>query len=403
MSLVLRQTKALFLDAYRELNARKLFWVTLALSVLVVSAFTAISIKDGSIRFLWWTVDANVRGPMADPAKFYKAMFVTFGIDIWLAWAAMVLALISSASIFPDFLSGGAIELVLSKPMSRLRLFLTKYATGLLFVAIQVGVFATACFMLIGVKGGSWDFRVFLAVPIIVGVYSFLFCVCALLGIVTRSTIASLLLTLLVWFLIFVVNAADRTIAQFATMNEVSRERLPLRIAQWEKTAANMYEVKIKAERLKAIEAAQERQESVDALTPVDAPIPEPTRAQLDETYAKLPKGRADLESQQRSAEDWSLARRIAQGVKFVLPKTNESPELLKRFLLEPEDLIHEDDRDPMRDVLMGLVAGDMREVQRRMELEARAKPLWWVLGTSFAFEGVILCIAGWVFARKEF
>jgi ABC-type transport system involved in multi-copper enzyme maturation permease subunit len=227
MSLALRQTKALFLDAYRELNARKLFWVTLGLSLLVVAVCACIGVKGSSVTFLGWTVNDNLSGPMSQPAKFYKAMFVTFGIGFWLTWAAMILALISSASVFPDFLSGGAIELVLSKPIGRLRLFLTKYATGLMFTAIQVGVFTLGCFLLLGVRGGSWEPRMFLAIPIVVGMYSFLFCMCVLLGVLTRSTIASLLLTLLLWFLVFLVNVADASVASFAIMNEVAREKLP--------------------------------------------------------------------------------------------------------------------------------------------------------------------------------
>lgn len=403
MSLALRQTKALFVDAYRELNARKLFWVTLGLSLLVVAVCACIGVKGSSVTFLGWTVNDNLRGPLTQPAKFYKAMFVTFGIGFWLTWAAMILALISSASLFPDFLSGGAIELVLSKPMGRLRLFLTKYATGLLFTAIQVGVFTLGCFMLLGVRGGSWEPRMFLAVPIVVGMYSFLFCMCVLLGILTRSTIASLLLTLLLWFLIFLVNAADATVASFSIMNEVAMEKLPARITQMEKTARGMHESRVKGERQKAIEAAEEAKQDTSALPKVEDPIPEPTQADLDALNPKLAKARKSLASNEENAPMIRTLQRVATGVKFALPKTTETPDLLNRFLLEPGDLQHEERGDPMADAVMGLLAGDMREVGKRMEARERGKTLTWILGTSIGFEVVILSIAGWLFVRKEF
>ena len=38
------QTLALFVDAYRELNAKKLFWIVLILSVVVVAGFATMAI-----------------------------------------------------------------------------------------------------------------------------------------------------------------------------------------------------------------------------------------------------------------------------------------------------------------------------------------------------------------------
>ena len=40
------QTLALFIDAYRELNARKMFWITLILSGVVVSTLLIIGVVD---------------------------------------------------------------------------------------------------------------------------------------------------------------------------------------------------------------------------------------------------------------------------------------------------------------------------------------------------------------------
>ena len=34
---------------------------------------------------------------------------------------------------------------------------------------------------------------------------------------------------------------------------------------------------------------------------------------------------------------------------------------------------------------------------------EIRDRPLWWVLGTSLAFEFVVLGVASWIFVRRDF
>ena len=51
------QTLALFIDAYRLLNARKIFWFTLVLSLLVVSSFALVGIHDEGISIAWWNLD----------------------------------------------------------------------------------------------------------------------------------------------------------------------------------------------------------------------------------------------------------------------------------------------------------------------------------------------------------
>ena len=48
-------------------------------------------------------------------------------------------------------------------------------------------------------------------IPLVVCSYSYLFCVCVLVGVMTRSTIAAILLTLLFWFICFGIKPPSRT------------------------------------------------------------------------------------------------------------------------------------------------------------------------------------------------
>src|SRR5687768_1574075 len=105
-----------------------MFWIVLVLSGLVVVAFASVGIRNEKLAFLW--METPIPVPFA-PADFYKFLFAAFGIKYWLGFAATILALISTTSIFPDFITGGSIDLYLSKPIGRLRLFLTKYVSGL--------------------------------------------------------------------------------------------------------------------------------------------------------------------------------------------------------------------------------------------------------------------------------
>src|SRR5690606_30856745 len=101
---------ALFVDAYRELNSKKLFWITMLLSGLVVAIVGALGLNSDGVTFLWFTIMSNdvfTSDTMA-PSHFYLTMFNNFGIRFWLSIIATVLALIATAGIIPDFISGGA-------------------------------------------------------------------------------------------------------------------------------------------------------------------------------------------------------------------------------------------------------------------------------------------------------
>ena len=111
------QTLAIFADAYRQLNARKLFCVTLILSGFVVLAFGLVGINEKGLRVIAWDIPMPMLNTsVISRETFYKTMFVSFGINFWLSWLAAILALLSTASIFPDLLASHASQ----KPTPRL-------------------------------------------------------------------------------------------------------------------------------------------------------------------------------------------------------------------------------------------------------------------------------------------
>lgn len=398
-SIVGIQTRAFIVDAYRELNSKRLFWITMMLSGLVVVAFAAMGLTDKGISIFGWELPLpffNAKIMAKD--TFYKLVFSNLGIGFWLSWIACALALISTASLIPDFASSGAIELTLSKPINRLRLFLTKYFVGLLFVALQVSVFTVLCFFVIGIRGGAWLPKLFLAIPIVVLFFSYLYCVSALVGLVTRSTIAALLVTLLFWGALFLMNTTDMIFLQLRTNAEVRHEELQKRIPRLETAAARKLDL--------------EARESAGDAEPVTTPAkPDPskyTQAQLDAASTLLPATRKRLVEQAEAVDRWTFWSRVAIGVKTVLPKTTETRQVLDSALIDSKEL--EKFRAPGEEDGATLDVGeeddikvDRREIRMRTEDRLRARSTLWTLGTSFGFEVVILGIACWIFSRRDF
>lgn len=389
----MRQTFALLVDAYRELNSKKLFWIVLILSGIVVLAFAGIGINEKGITLLWWQFDFfGLTSDEVPPDKLYKTMFSSFGVGFWLSWLASILALVSTASMIPDFIVGGAIELTLSKPIGRVRLFLTKFMTGLLFVGLQVAVFTAACFLVIGIRGKSWEPSVFLAIPLVVLCYSYLFSVCVLLGLLTRSTIASLLLTLLFWFVCFALNTTDALALQLREMNAVNIERLTTRISRAETSASN----RILAERMVA---AKEKGEEPGPDVP-------PTREEIEKYDTNLANLRKQMDEATKNRGKILFFSRSMVAAKTAFPKTNETIGLLERVLQKQMELPKraDDGNEELLSMANNRVSqADRKLVEERLKAALRGRNVWWVVGTSVMFEVVVLGIATWIFKRRDF
>lgn len=391
-------TYAIFLDAYRELCAKRLFWIVLFLTALVVGAFSLVDINENGLRIIVWDVSAPFNTHMFSRETFYKLMFVELGVKFWLTWAATILALISTASIIPDFLAGGAVELTLSKPISRVRLFLTKYAAGLLFVALQVLVFSLGAFLILGLRAGAWEPGLFLAVPIVLAFFSYLYCICAWLGLRTRSTIAALLLTLLCWFLFSMLNLAEVTVTGIS-------------LAADKQVVATQGEIDAREKRIAAVRDGAQSEGLLNAVL---------SNVSLPDQERRLQEARGRLEDQQASAEIWSRWSDGLYVAKTILPKTAETIELLNRSLLTTDEwsqlMGSEQEQSEERQSRRGgrmpptddpdaaaRVSFQSPEVRTEVQETVRKRPIWWVLGSSLAFEAVILGLACFSFSRKDF
>lgn len=353
-----RQTWAIVVAAYRELNARKLFWLSLVLSGIIVAAIAGLGLDEEGISVFIWTFESPYfNSNLVPPATFYKLLFTSLGVEWWLGLGSTVLALVSTAGIVPDLVSGGAIDMMLSRPIGRGRLFLTKWLTGLLFTSLQVFVFTSACFLVIGVRGGSWEPSLFLAVPLVVLFYSYLFAFCALVGLLTRSTVASLLLTMVFWFLVFGVQSGEA-------------------LTNWGRTASAMEIASYESEMLRR-----------EAENPQD-----PYLEDL-------------LEERDAQAEDdatWRLAHNCFMGVMAPLPKTGETLDLLERLLVDRSG-IGAPERERRGEGVFGSNRVRNREVRNEIDRQAVSRSLWWTIGTSLLFEVAVLVSCVWIFRRRDF
>lgn len=354
----MRAVLAILYESLLSLRARGIFKITMGMNLLAIVGFMSIGFDDTGVSIFFGlghveSEYANLHTPWARVV--YLSIFSAFIINIWLAWIATGLALLSTSSIVPDFVSQGAVELTLSRPVSRTTIFLSKYAGGLLFVLAQVTVFALGAFIAAGWRVGVWDPALFLAIPLVTLFYSYLFCVNVLVGVITRSTLTALIVTLAFWFVTFSVRQADWIVNSMTFQEEARIEQLEQKIH--------------------------------------DA---EPGNREIERWQRRMDNAREMLPT----LHAW---QRPLNVTRWFLPETGPTVDLLKRQ-------IDSGQQATIEDIMSGRLfeshdgARSPDEIaQERMEVRSREVSAWWIIGKSVAFEVVVLTLAVWIFRRRDY
>ncbi len=193
--------RALIVDTYRQILSNRVFRILAALSALVVFMSFAVQILPDRIR-IFWGMWEQTYSPLPVHPEWVRMVIwnIQQVLVIGLAGVTgMFLSVAATASFTPDAMRPGTLHLYLSRPLSRTHLLLSHYLGGLLFVAIL------ALFLL---GGTTLGFRtssgivlpgyLLCTVPI-VALFAVLFAFSTLIGVITRSTPASLVATLILW------------------------------------------------------------------------------------------------------------------------------------------------------------------------------------------------------------
>ncbi len=106
----------------------------------------------------------------------------------------MMLFIAACSGYFPDMLAAGAVDMVVSKPIDRLRIFLGKYIGGLALFGIAVLVAEGLIILGIGIRFGFWPVRLLLAAPLTLFSAAVMYAILACIGIMRRSSTLAIVL-----------------------------------------------------------------------------------------------------------------------------------------------------------------------------------------------------------------
>jgi ABC-2 type transport system permease protein len=201
-------------DVMREAAARWTLVAYFFLSTLFIIIFASainLDIVDGALagaKLFGKEVDMN------DTMSIEKLVlgFET-GFSVFLYFLCTFLAIFATAHLVPRMQEKGTIDLYLARPVSRVRLLLSRYVAGLILAGSNVIYLMGSIWAIVAWKTGVMNPRFLLAGSIIFLIIAVLLAFAFLVGVFTSSTAVSIMTSYGIFFFGLMLAAHDRIAA----------------------------------------------------------------------------------------------------------------------------------------------------------------------------------------------
>ena len=300
----------------------------------------------------------NLSGPAGFPLFQLIYQIENILVGVVGSTIAVLVSIVISAFFIPNMLRKGSIDMLLVKPIGRVPLLLYKFVGGLTFIFLNTVVAVVGVWAALGIRSGVWAPAFLETILVLTFFFAILYSVSTLFGVVTRSPIAAILLTVGVWAVFFIIGMIHLVIQQFRTMDRMTQA----------------IQAQIGEEGVKALEEAQDR-------NPNNPQAPGRRGPRLDLF---------------RFHENWFT--QTIYVLHLILPRTNDLYQITDRQLLH--DLAFgELTPPPAADKPPAKLPGGIELPQ----VAEKPPPLTEVIGVSMAFIAVMLAIACFWFVTKDY
>ncbi|MCY3001940.1 MAG: ABC transporter permease [Planctomycetota bacterium] len=208
--------KGLFLDALYQVLDNLGFRILLILFLVPVAMSFLVSFGEQEVSFLWaWDLryvdlipdgfGSGSGGAMPNPGEyqlppgFRDSLLQTIAttlIDQVADKFGLVFGIAAISFYVPQMLERGAADVVFSKPVSRMALFLSRYVAGLIFVGVLALVLVGGTSLGLAVSSQYFDPGLLWSIVTLVYGFAIFHAISCTIGVFTRNSIASILLTL---------------------------------------------------------------------------------------------------------------------------------------------------------------------------------------------------------------
>lgn len=201
---------ALVFNTLKEALARKVLLIIFILFSLII-ILIPIVINLDAVEVIPYMLQA-------DPSFNYE----NFILKVELAFVSqipflvlMMIFIVMASSFIPSMLQKGYVEFILARPISRTNIILSKYVAGILIVFIAMVYIIIPIWLIVSIKTGVWHFKFLYSIFWYTFIFATLYPLVILSGLITKSSVLSLIFNLLIFFPISAVFSIRDAIYKF--------------------------------------------------------------------------------------------------------------------------------------------------------------------------------------------
>lgn len=158
-----------------------------------------------SITYFWLASD-----PLPFTKKqveyFIKEWVLTSAMDWIVGVFGLIAAILITSTVIPQMFEPGSITLLLSKPVSRSLLYTAKFLGACAFVFLNVTFLIVGLWLIVGWRFEIWNHGMLACIPVFLFMFLVYYAVSALTGLVWKSAIISVVVTVLFWIVCFALD-----------------------------------------------------------------------------------------------------------------------------------------------------------------------------------------------------
>jgi len=148
-------------------------------------------------------------------------------IAVFLGFFGVFASLLMTAAVIPRTFEPGEISLLLSKPITRTGLFVTKFIGGCIFTLLYATVMVVGLWLLLGIRIDYWNSALLWCIPVYVLLFMIYYSVSAVAGAIWRNSIVALALVVCFWIGITVVGEVHEELQRYLIGTRGIKEVVP--------------------------------------------------------------------------------------------------------------------------------------------------------------------------------
>ena len=153
--------------------------------------------------------------------QYFEPLVLMGVLKLGLAVIVIFVAIIVTSSIIPDTFKSGSLHLMLSKPISRTWLFLSKFFGGCIFVTLNLVYVIVGLYLIAGLRFDIWNNGLLACIPLLLFVFVIFYCVSSLAGILWGNAIVCVVACMVFWGFCFAIGTVREVMHEPVERNQL--------------------------------------------------------------------------------------------------------------------------------------------------------------------------------------